>query len=253
MNKFADNRPILFSISIFLVDSIVIPIPFVIAFKVLELEIEPLRLIIPLVQSIFIIGVLYYLGWLRAAGFGKRIKDIQILWFPLVLAAVPLFMFGTIELAANIILFYGAALLFTGISEEGVARGVILKAMLPKGVWAALLFMSLLFSAGHLSNLFFEDSTAIDMAMKLLVTFSFALLYGAVFLRTLNIWPLIILHTLHDIAFLISGSAGPYTVYNFTAVPQVVLAVISILYAIYITRKVDHKAVMDQMEGRTGW
>ena len=251
MNKFADNHPIIFSIGIFAADSVVIPIPFVIAFKLLKLEIEPLRLIIPLVQSIFIIGVLYYLGWLRAAGFGKRIKDIQILWFPLVLAAVPLVMFGTIELAANIILFYGAALLFTGISEEGVARGVILKAMLPKGVWAALLFMSLLFSAGHLSNLFFEDFTAIDMAMKLLVTFSFALLYGAVFLRTLNIWPLIILHTVHDISFLISGSAGPYTVYNFTAMPQVVMAVFSILYAIYITKNVDHKAVMDQMEGRT--
>ena len=251
MNKFADNHPILFSFGIFAVDSVVVPIPFVIAFKVLNLEIVPLRLIIPLVQSIFIIGVLYYLGWLRAAGFGSRIKDIQILWFPLALAAVPFFIFGTIELAANIILFYGAALLFTGISEEGVARGVILKAMLPKGVWAALLFMSLLFSAGHLSNLFFENLTAIEMVMKLLVTFSFALLYGAVFLRTLNIWPLIILHTLHDISFLISGSAGPYTVYNYTAMPQMVLAVISILYAIYITRKVNHKAVMDQMEGRT--
>jgi membrane protease YdiL (CAAX protease family) len=251
VNKFASNHSILFSIGIFAADSIVIPLPFVIAFKVLGLEIEPLRLIIPLVQSIFIIGVLYYLGWLRVAGFGNRIKDIQILWFPLALAAVPFFIFGTIELAANIILFYGAALLFTGISEEGVARGVILKAMLPKGVWAALLFMSLLFSAGHLSNLFFENLTAIEMAMKLLVTFSFALLYGAVFLRTLNIWPLIILHTLHDISFLISGSAGPYTVYNYTAMPQVVLAVVSILYAVYIMRKVDLKAVMDQMEGRT--
>lgn len=246
MKRFAANHPILFSIVIFVFDSI-IPVPFVITFKVLKFEIIPLRLIIPLVQSIVIIGIIYYLGWLNATGFGKRIREIQVLWFPLALAAAPLFIFGTIELPSRVILFYGAALLFTGISEEGVARGIILKAMLPRGVWTALLFTSVLFSAGHLSNLFFENFTFMDLAIKLLSTFSFALLYGALFLRTLNIWPLIILHTLHDISFLISGSAGPYAVYAYTALPQVVLAAISILYAIYIIRIVDHKSVMDQL------
>lgn len=236
MRNFANNRPYLFSFTIFILESVV-ALPFVVVFKTLNFDLEPLRLIIPIVQSAFVIWVLYLLGWLKAAGFGTQIKNFHVLWFPLVLAFVPVLLFGTIEIAANAILFYTLALVFTGISEEGLNRGIILKAMLPKGPWVALLFMSLLFSAGHLSNLFFEDFSVFEMVEKLLFTFSFAILYGAVFLRVRNIWPLIVLHTVHDIFFLISGTAGPYTTKPFPSEVHLVLVICSILYAIFIMRK----------------
>lgn len=238
MRSFAESRPYLFSLMIFILESIM-AVPFVVAFKVLGLELEPLRLIIPIVQSIFVVWVLYHLGWLKAAGFGGRIKDIHILWFPLVLAFVPVLMFGTIEIAAGGIMFYALALVFTGISEEGLARGIILKAVLPSGPWIALLFMAVLFSVGHFSNLFFEDFSALEMVEKLLVTFSFALLYGAVFLRTHNIWSLIVLHAVHDFSFVTSGTAGPYTVTPLPHTLHAELAVLSIVYAVFIMSKVD--------------
>jgi membrane protease YdiL (CAAX protease family) len=37
------------------------------------------------------------------------------------------------------------------------------------------------------------------MLEVLFLTFSFALLYGALMIRTVNIWPLIALHTIDDI------------------------------------------------------
>lgn len=112
MRNFADSRPYLFSFTIFILESIV-ALPFVVVFKTLNFDLEPLRLIIPIVQSAFVIWILYSLGWLKAVGFGAQIKNIHILWFPLVLAFVPVLLFGTIEIAANAILFYILALVFT--------------------------------------------------------------------------------------------------------------------------------------------
>jgi membrane protease YdiL (CAAX protease family) len=245
MKEFISRHPFLFSFGIFVADALV-PIPFVIAFKLLNLDIEPLRLIVPVAQSCFVLGVIYYLGWFRATGFSKRIHDINVLWFPVALAFVPILMFGTVGLRANVILFYTTALIFTGIDEEGIARGIVLKAMLPKGKWVALIFMAVLFSTAHFSNLFFEDFSALEMMEKLLVTFGFAILYGAVFLRTLNIWPLIVIHTLHDLVFLISGTAGPYTVRPFPSSANVLIAAISIAYSLYIVRDVSAEKVLEE-------
>lgn len=244
MRKLAKDRPVVFSIGVFVLGS-ALALPFVIAFKVLGLELEPLRLIIPIAESIFAVGVLYYLGWLKLAGFGTGIRDIHVLWYPVALAFVPVVMFGTIELSSSIIIFYGPALLFTGISEEALSRGIIVRVLLPKGPWIALVFSGVLFSAGHFTNLFFEEFTAIEMAEKLLITFSFALLYGAVYLRIQNIWPLIILHTIHDFSFLTSGTAGPYTVQPFPLGAHVTLAFLSIVYAVFIARKIDAAALTD--------
>lgn len=245
MRRFADSRPYLFSLMIFLAESI-LAVPFVAVFKVSGLELEPLRLIIPIAQAVFVIWVLWHLGWLKAAGFGGHIRDIHLLWFPLVLAFVPVLVFGTIEIAAGGVLFYALALVFTGIHEEGLARGIILKAVLVKGPWIALLFMAALFSVGHFSNLVFEDFSALEMAEKLFVTFSFAILYGAVFLRTHNIWPLIVLHGVHDFSFVTSGTAGPFTVTPFPPALHAGLAILGIVYAVFIMRKFD----LETFQGR---
>lgn len=247
MQDFIRKQPYLFAFGIFVADNL-LAFPFVIAFNILGLELEPLRLIIPIVQSVFAVSVLYYLGWLRAAGFRKQIKNVYVLWFPLALAFVPVFMFGTIELSSYSILFFGFALIFTGISEEGIGRGIMLKALLPRGKWQAVLFMAFLFSAGHLTNLIFEDFTALDMIVKLLFTFSFGFLYGTVFLLTFNIWPLIVLHTVHDFSFLTSGTAGPYTTEPFPDAAHLALAALSIIFAVFMMRSVKTETILQESE-----
>lgn len=247
MKAFVKNHPYQFAIILFIVNSI-LPFPFVIAFRVLNLGLEPLRLLIPIIDSLFVIGVLYYLGWLRIAGFGKKIRDIDVLWFPLVLAFVPVSLFGTIEIAANLVFFYLLALLFTGISEEGFSRGILINVLLPKGKWVALLFSAGLFGIGHFSNLLFESFTAIEMIEKLWLTISFAILYGALFLRTRNIWPLIIIHMIWDFSFVTSGTAGPFTVVPFPTSIHMIIGALSIAYAIYIVRKVNISNILPELE-----
>jgi membrane protease YdiL (CAAX protease family) len=247
IKAFVKNHPYQFSILIFIVNSL-LPIPIVIVFKVRNLGLEPLRLFFPILMSIFAIGVLYYLGWLRIAGFGKKIQDIDVLWFPLVLAFVPVALFGTIEIAANLVLFYFLAVLFTGISEEGFSRGILINVLIPKGKWVAILFSAGLFGIGHFSNLFFENFTAFEMIEKLWMTISFAILYGALFLRIRNIWPLIIIHMILDFSYVTSGTAGPFTVTPFPSSLHMIIGALSIVYAIYIVRKVNTSDILTELE-----
>jgi len=247
IKSFVKNRPYLFTIIIFTIYSL-FPAPIVISFKLLNLDMESLRLIIPIANSIFAIAVLYYLGWLKLAGFRKNVQDIHVLWFLLVVVFVPTAMFGTVQIAANAVLFYLLAVFFTGVSEEAFSRGVIINALLQKGKWPALLFAAVLFSIAHFSNLLFENFSFIEMLEKLWLTFSAAILYGALYLRTRNIWPLIVLHTLEDFIFVTSGTAGPFTVTPLPASVHVVIGVLSIGYAIYIARKIDVSETLGELE-----
>ncbi len=246
MKTFAKDHPYYFSIILFIVDSL-LPIPFVVAFKLLGLDLQLLRLFIPILMSVFAMGVLYYLGWIKIAGFHKKILDIRVLWFPLLLTFVPLALFGTIEIAAKLVLFYLVALFFTGVSEEAFSRGIIINVMIPKGKWVALLFSAALFGVAHFTNLFFENFTAIQMIEKLWLTISFAFLYGALFLRIRNIWPLIIIHMMWDFSFLISGTAGPFTVVPFPTTIHLIIGSLSIAYGILIARRIKTSDILNDL------
>ncbi len=247
MKAFVQNHPFWFVIAVFAAESL-LAIPFVVVYKLLGLGIEPLRLIIPIAQSVFVIAVIWYLGWFRQVGFISRVKNVHVLWVPLVVAFVPALMFGTVEIAAQGVLFYTLAILFTGISEEGLARGIILRALLPKGLWPALLGAGFLFSIGHFSNLAFAEFTLLDMVEVLVNTFGFAILYGAVFLRTLNILPLIALHTLEDFIYVVSGTAGPFATHPLPTSIHITIAVIGIVYGLYLVRDLDAKEVLDEIQ-----
>lgn len=247
LGDFVSKHPYLFAIAVFAANAL-LAVPFVVTFKILGSDVTPLRLIIPIAQSVFNVGILSYLGWLKSAGFGGRIKNAHLLWFPLTIAFVPAILFGTVEIPSSSIAFYTLALVFTGISEESESRALILKAVLPQGVWVALIFTGILFSIGHFSNLFFEDFSAYQMMEKLLVTFGFAILYGAAYLRTLNIWPLIALHLLHDFMFLVSGTAGPFEMEPLPATVHITVGVLSVGYGAYLVRHMRADNVLKEME-----
>lgn len=238
IKNMAIERPYLFVVGLFVAEAL-LALPFVVTFKVLGIDIVPLRLIIPIAQSILMIWVIWHLGWFSRAGFTRTVKDVHVYWYPVVLAFVPVLFAGTIEISPGWIIFYSAALIFTGISEEAFARGIALPALLPRGKWVAIFFAAGLFSVGHFSNLVFEDFGLLEMFEKLLATFGFAVLYGGVFIRTGNIWPLIVLHAVHDYSFLTSGTAGPFTVEALPMELSIGLALANIAYGVYILRNVS--------------
>lgn len=233
IQQVAEDRPVLFVVGLFLVE-LASAFPFVVAFALLGLDREPLRLIIPIAQSGLMLWVVWRLGWFGRAGFASPLRDAHLLWYPVLLAFVPVLVYGTVEIPSGPLAFYTGALLFTGLSEETLARGLILPALLPRGKWMAVFFAAGLFSVGHFTNLFFEDFGPLEMAEVLLATFGFAVLYGSVFIRTQNIWPLILLHTLHDYFLLTSGTAGPFVDEPLSTGLGVVLAVLNVIYGVFI-------------------
>jgi len=235
ISRLAERRPYVFVIGLFLAET-VLALPFVVAFNLLGLDREPLRLIIPIAQSAAMLWVVWLLGWLERAGFVRDTRDVHLYWYPVLLAIVPVLAYGTVEVPAGPLAFYTAALLFTGISEETLARGLFLPALLPRGKWTAVFFAAAFFSIGHFTNLFFEDFGALEMAEVLMATFGFAVLYGALFIRTGNIWPLIVLHMLHDYFFVTSGTAGPFVAEPLDPALGLGLAVLNVAYGAFILR-----------------
>lgn len=209
VRAFAERHPFWFVVAVAILQPI-IAVPFVVASKVLGTEITPLRLIIPTVQSVFVLWLIWALGWWRISGLAGPVRNTHLLIYPALIHFVPVLLYGSVEIPAGWVLFYFLAVLATGVSEEGFARGIALPVLLSFGKWGAVLIAAAIFSAGHLTNAAFEEFTLLEWVDKFGTTFGFAVLYGALFLRTRSLLPLIFLHTLEDYIYVTSGTAGPF-------------------------------------------
>jgi len=103
----------------------------------------------------------------------------------------------------------------TGFAEEAVWRGVVLQALLPTGVWRAVLLSSALFGAVHLGNLAYRDS-AFLVLLQVWGAFCAGVGYAALRLRTGALWPLMITHAFGDLLPRICGlhGLGVYVVHD---------------------------------------
>ena len=209
IRSFAEKHPFWFVVALAILQPI-IAVPFVAASKILGTEITPLRLIIPTVQSVFILWLVWALGWWRISGLTGPVRNTHLLIYPAMIHFLPVLLYGTVEIPAGWVLFYFLAVLATGVSEEGFARGIALPALLKFGKWGAVLIAAAIFSAGHLTNAAFEEFSLLEWVDKFGNTFAFAILYGALFLRTGSLLPLIFLHTFLDYIYITSGTAGPF-------------------------------------------
>lgn len=251
LSKLAEQSPYAFVIGVFVFQAAV-AVPFVAAFKLLGLDIVPLRLIIPVAQSVLLVWLVGAMGWYPRAGFTSTVRNVHLLWYPTVQAFIPVMVYGTVAVPVAGLLFYLGGVLATGISEETFARGLIVPALISRGKWLAVLVAGALFSVAHLSNLMFENFTVLKMAEVLLVTFSFAILYGALFLRTGNIFPLMVLHTIQDYSYVTSGAAGPYTAVPMAVSATVGMSLLNIAYGAYILRAVGRESAVASAGGPQG-
>ncbi len=79
--------------------------------------------------------------------------------------------------------------------------------------------------------------------MKFGVTFGFGALYGAIRLLIHNIWPLVVLHMLHDLFFGIAGLAGPLQVQSMPLGTEAIIAAGCVIVAILLARNVTDISV----------
>jgi len=156
---------------------------------------------------------IFLLGWWSRVGLTRGIngQGVVICLIPLLLL-VGLPLLGIVEVtsqASESILVSAIALsLLTGFAEEGMFRGLILRALLPAGIWPAVLISALCFTAVHLTNLINGISFGY-VAGQLLLAFGSGVLFAAIRLRTNSLWPGLLLHAGHDVGGLILLGVDP--------------------------------------------
>ncbi|WP_035294366.1 CPBP family intramembrane glutamic endopeptidase [Clostridium sp. KNHs214] len=113
-----------------------------------------------------------------------------------------------------------ATMIGIGISEEFIFRGTILNLLLdkfnktPRGIYASIIISSVIFGAAHMTNVFSGVSIKSSFIQAVGAAVLGALI-ATIYLRTRNIWVVVILHAFMDFSSLIgSGLFGTNSVIN---------------------------------------
>ena len=130
----------------------------------------------------------------------------------------------------GLLLFLAAALL-VGFVEETYFRGMMLRALLRRGPWQAVIISSLLFGMMHLLNVAGGANLAATL-LQVVYAVSIGLMYAALALRTQTILPLIVTHGLTDFFAFIALNSTVVTS-GLTTLYYVVSAGETIIYTAY--------------------
>ncbi len=140
--------------------------------------------------------VLAVLGW-GGAGFGGTVRwrNLYLLWFPLVIAALSLT--GGIGISgAGFLVSTLIAVMLAVIGEEIIFRGVMWKALAPRGPLLATLVTALLTGALYLVNATFASRPFPETVFNTLTATCAAVTYGALRWRTGALWPVVAVHAI---------------------------------------------------------
>lgn len=144
------------------------------------------------------------------------------------------------------IIVFVACMLLVGIAEEVLFRGVITDCILEKygmdrkGVVFAVVMSGLIFGLAHLSNMFYADINPVGVLIQAVQATSLGIFFGAVYMRTHNIFAVIFLHAAMDFVSLSSsGLWGTGTVESSIGelgVLNLVSVIVYLIPAIFIMR-----------------
>ncbi len=133
--------------------------------------------------------------------------------------------------SASIIVLAVVTVILVGFTEEGLFRGLLLRILLPKGIWPAIIVSSLLFGCIHLTNVLSGFSITYILG-QIIGAFGLGVLFSAVRLRTGSIWPSLLMHAFYDINGIILITTDPKRVQGINLSTS--LAVNSVLALIFL-------------------
>ncbi|HSR21242.1 MAG TPA: CPBP family intramembrane glutamic endopeptidase [Anaerolineales bacterium] len=238
MKNFAERQPFWFSLAFTVLIMQGLGAVTVVAGRALGVAEQPVRVLAAAATTVVPLLIVRSMGWWKDAGFVDTTRNVYALIVPLIVMLTPLVYRGTVQIGAQAAFVGLLAVLFTGISEEVVYRGLFIRAFLPRGRWQAVLVPAVLFGAAHIVQSLGGGWTLQDNVVQMLNAFVIGVLYGAVRLRINNLWPLIIIHALYDLFWGASGlSTGAYTLSDVPLGLFVLTWIPSLIAAYLIMRK----------------
>jgi membrane protease YdiL (CAAX protease family) len=233
VSRFLSRHPIAFSALVVLVAAAAIEL---LGAGLTHLPVPPFasRMIIEGVFCGYVALLLTRLRWWQEAGFTRpRIRRSLMAFLPLLLLPIAVVASSGFK-AASVGQMTGYAILtlMVGFAEEGLLRGVALRAMLPIGPTRAAVLSSLFFGIGHLLNLGHGPSPS-TVVVQVIYSTLLGIGFAGVRLYAGTIWPVIAAHSLIDFADVASRGFVLAPPRDVTLAGVVAPIVITSLYALY--------------------
>ena len=198
------------------------------------------ELVLEIALALVVVMVLVRRRAWRRVGFRRlsTVRDLRFYWVPLfpVLPVLPAALAALPRTAVADLALLVALAALVGFVEEVVFRGLLLRWLVPRGLWWAAVVSSLAFGVAHFVNLLVGDdlgATLVQVGYASALGFAFA----AVALRTGVLWPLVIIHALMDVVgFLTVAETAPTGITGSDVVPPALYAVGFVVYGSLVLR-----------------
>jgi membrane protease YdiL (CAAX protease family) len=166
----------------------------------------------------------------------RQWRDLRVMWLPLLLAAWPFI--GGLQVSWAALALAVLAELPNSFLEEGLFRGVVVRAMAGRSVKGTILLSGAGFAVLHLVLLVFGEPVQ-NVLPLVVITFLFGMSYAALRIRTGTIWPALLVHGTWNVA---NGTGGVATVLGDGGATIVLLiaAVVAPAYGFWLVRGMRH-------------
>ena len=140
-----------------------------------------------------------------------------------------------------LLLFVAAVTFLTGVSEEFLCRGFLYNLLFIKfkNIKKAVFISSFIFGIAHLLNLIYAP--VIIVLVQVIYAFAFGVLFAAIYIRSGNIWAVVLLHGFVNFSNDAARALTPPDVVLESGilqqVPNLILAVIAICIGMFLIRK----------------
>ena len=229
LNEFFAGQPITATV---ILGILTLTLQYLPRFLLPELEGINQKFIGKIIISIFAIILLSTLGWWREAYFVPPSQwKMWVPFLPLLLLPILSALVSDFNVSDPVqIAFFALYTLIVGFAEEAIVRGLMLRALRPKGLMQAVFLSSLIFGLMHLANLMMGADPGSTVTQVI-----YATLIGIAFAGTLEaggtILPLIIIHALVDFFQQLSGVSDSASSVNL--VSALILIGVQIPFALY--------------------
>ena len=253
MRVFAVQRPLTFTVLVMLVLEVVVLAGLFVS-RLLGIPVITLDLPLLLINALIAVVLLSSLGWWRVAGFNAPAKwqNLHLLALPILLLLGPTLLLEPQFPSLDRLVVLAVVTLLIGFQEEAIFRGVLLRALAPRGIMPAVLISALLFGLIH-ANSFLVGRDPLFVLSQIIASFLGAIGLGALRVRLNSIWPLVLLHALNDfLQFSATGGIEAQKVALYIPILKIGIACLLAVYGLYLLRgEAKRQAPQQVLSGET--